>query len=132
MLTVPTYLARSNIHGVGLFTSVDIPAGELIWSFNSLFDKSMTDEQFSQLPDHIQRYIKIHGFKDVNSGLWILDGGNDLHVNHSDDPNVIECGDLIDCITKNLYASRDISAGEELTQNYLEFCQVAKLKLATP
>ena len=132
MLTIPTYLATSSIHGVGLFTAVDISAGQLVWYFNDLFDRFMTDEQFAQLPSHIQRYIEIHGFKDVNSNIWILDGGNDLHVNHSDDPNVIEDGELVGCITKNLYASRDISAGEELTQNYLEFCQVAKLKLDTP
>ena len=130
MLLVDTYLAPSQIHGIGLFTREFIPEGKLIWTFNSTFDRCITNESKILLPEHIQTYIEVHGFRDLTTGLWILDGGNDLHVNHSDSYNVEERGEIIGGVTRNLYANRDIRADEELTQNYLEFDEVAKFKLS--
>lgn len=128
MLHVKTYLAQSKIDGLGLFTSVPIKKGELVWSFNPHFDKCIEDKDKCALPDHIQRYIERHGFKDIESGYWILDGGNDLYVNHSNTPNVIETGDIENGVTRDLIAARDILAGEELTENYIEFDAICELK----
>ena len=130
MLLFHTYLAPSEIHGVGLFSSEFIPAGSLVWRFDSKFDKCFSDEVKESFPNHIQQYIEIHGFRDLTTGFWILDGGNDLHVNHSNMPNIEERGEIVDGVTRFLYANRDIRPGDELTQNYLEYDQVAATKLS--
>ena len=126
MLLVDTFIAPSEIDGVGLFTKEDIKKGQVVWTFNKIFDKRITDYDKKELPDHIQRFIERSGFLD-KSGWWVLDGGNDLLVNHSNDPNLIESGDNPD-ISEDLIATRDIKAGEELTENYREWDVKVELK----
>jgi hypothetical protein len=126
MLKYETHIAKSNIHGLGLFTNVDIKKGSVVWEFNEVFDKKISDHDKIRLPEHIQKFIERHGFKDV-TGWWILDGGNDLYVNHHNDPNLIQ-SDEPNPISKSLIASRDIKTGDELTENYLEWDDMVKLK----
>ena len=127
MIIYKTYLAPSAIHGIGMFTAVDIPKHAVVWRFNEAFDRKFSDETKAALPTHIQQYIERHGFKD-RSGWWIIDGGHDQFVNHSDNPNLIERSDAINGISMVLAAVRDISANEELTENYMEWDQMVKLK----
>ena len=128
MLHIETYLAPSKIDGLGLFTKVYIKKGTVIWTFNKEFDRCMDDKIKRSLPIHIQKFIERHGFKDKESGYWVLDGGNDLYVNHSTDPNVIEYGDIENGVTRKLVAARDIHENEELTENYMEFDDIYNLK----
>jgi SET domain-containing protein len=126
MLLIETYVASSEIEGVGLFTKVDIKKGQIIWTFNALFDKKFTEYEKKSLPEHIQKFIDIYGFLD-KSGWWVLDGGNDKYVNHGNQPNLIE-SDIPNEITRDLIAVRDIKAGEELTENYKEWDLMVDLK----
>src|SRR3954469_1637143 len=45
MLLVKTRLGPSTIHGIGVFADEDIPRGTIVWSFNPLIDKALTDEE---------------------------------------------------------------------------------------
>ena len=50
MLLVRTRLGPSTIHGIGVFADEDIPRGTIVWSFNPLIDKALTDEEIEGLP----------------------------------------------------------------------------------
>jgi len=127
MLLFKTYLAPSHIHGVGLFSDEFIPKGAIVWKFDPLFDKMWTDDQKRLLPEHIQEFIDKHGFYDRNSHFWVMDGGNDIHVNHSKKPNLVE-SNIDRSITKDLIAIKDIHPGEELLENYEEWDEYYYLK----
>jgi SET domain-containing protein len=127
MIVVPTYLGKSSIHGVGMFTHVHIPKDTIVWKFDEAFDRKFSDETKVSFPLHIQQYIERHGFKD-RSGWWVIDGGHDQFVNHSDEPNLVERSSAIGSVSMILVAARDIGSGEELTENYMEWDQMVQLK----
>lgn len=126
MILFETLLAHSPINGIGMFTTQFIPNGAIVWEFNENFDRKFSQEVKESLPKHIQNYIERHGFKD-RSGWWIIDGGHDQFVNHSKTPNLIE-EQTDDVFSKKLIACRDILAGEELTENYMEWDEMVSLK----
>lgn len=127
MMLVPTFVAASPIHGVGMFIVNAAHRGQTLWSFTKGFDQSYTEEAFDLLPHQAQDYLRRYAFLD-KSGIWIFCGDNDRFVNHSPTPSMIEDGKPHP-VTMSLIASRDIMAGEELTQNYLEWDLAAKEKL---
>lgn len=90
-----TYVARSPIHGKGLFAKAPIGAGSII---GYLQGRPSTEDG-----DHV---------------LWISETRAievlcDLrYINHADDPNACYYDDL------SVVALRDIAAGEEITHDY--------------
>jgi len=82
------YAEKSSIHGMGLFTSVNIKKGEEILQFADLMRKTIMVD-------------------------WITNAGK--LVNHQTDGNTVMQRQNHLFI---LIASKDISAGEELTTNY--------------
>jgi SET domain-containing protein len=113
MFLVRTFIDNSDIHDLGVFTSVDIKKGDLVWEYNSLIDISFTEEEFHSLPPTTQYFIVKAGWGVEDKYYIALD--HDQFSNHCDDPNLkeIENGSLI--------AARDIKAGEELTQDYYKY-----------
>ncbi len=93
------YVDASRIHGRGLFARQAIPAGTLIGHYEG------------KATQRNGRYVLwMEGPAD---GEWQgIDGSNDLRfMNHSDRPNCEMDG-------TDLYAARDIGAGEEITIDY--------------
>lgn len=94
-ISASTYVARSRIHGKGLFAANHIAAGTVI--------------------GHIEG---IPCQQDGSHVLWIneregIEVTCDLrYINHSDTPNACYYDDL------SVVALRDIPAGEEITHNY--------------
>ena len=127
MITVPTIIRPSIIHGVGMFTLVDVEAGHELWKYVPGFDRSYTESEFDALPALAQQFVSRHGFL-AASGLWIISGDNDQFVNHSSVCNMVEPAGPPVHPTKSLVAARDIKAGEELTQDYLEWDQLITTK----
>ncbi|MFA5945768.1 MAG: SET domain-containing protein [Patescibacteria group bacterium] len=118
MLHIKYKLAPSIHHGIGLFADQNIQKNQLIYSASPLLDVNISPEEFSKLSLSEQAEISYWGFLDKQSGLWHVDFDVSKFINHSSAPNITQ--DPISTETR-LIALKDISAGEELTQNYLEF-----------
>ena len=127
MFCVPTYVKRSRIHGVGVFTPEPIREGTLIWDFVEDVDWRLTPEDLSSFPEPFQSRLRQYCYLDP-SGLYVLCGDNAKFMNHAPDPNCDDSGD----VTR---AARDIEAGEELTCDYgafdVEFEDTREVEVAT-
>jgi hypothetical protein len=116
VLLVPTSIRQSQIHGLGLFAEKDIPAGTIIWRFEPLVDRLISESELDRLPQHVAAYVEIYSEFFPDLGVLVLSGDNDRYTNHSDDPNT-------EVVLPNgpealVRAIRDIPAGEEITCDY--------------
>jgi uncharacterized protein len=115
MIVVSTYLNKSEIHGFGVFAKEFIPKGSKVWEYNPTFDIRFTEEEFDALPLATRQEIEIHLYQPESGGLLYYESTMGKYMNHSRDPNV----DFRE--TGIGWATRDISAGEELTCDYRHF-----------
>ncbi len=127
MLLVKSFLKFSEIHGVGCFTAEDIKAGQIVWKLDPLMDVEFDEAYLNTCHPAIAEFMKTYAYGQ-NTGTkktFILCGDHARHMNHSEDPNLVEAGD------GNSYnlAIRDIKAGEELTCDYRAFDTEAIFKL---
>lgn len=115
MMLVRTYVAASQIEGLGVYADEFIRAGTLIWQFNPKFVMTFREEDIEHLPEHTKEFVQRYGFPHITSGTIVLELDNGRFMNHTLKPNtnftVFEHG----------YAIRDIHPGEEITCNYYEF-----------
>jgi len=112
MLLVKTYLARSTIHGLGVFAGEYIRKGTKVWRFVDGFDRAYSPKAFARLPKAARDYIKHHGYRVDGEILLTVD--HDHHINHSEDPNTYWSNGYI-------VARRSIRKGQEITNDYREF-----------
>lgn len=115
MLLVDTEIRKSEIHGIGLFSKTAILKGTKVWAFNALFDITLSDDQISGLPAPAHSFLKMYGYRSVQTQAFIVNLDLSRHMNHSDTPNLISDAE------SNYYAACDIAAGTELTCDYREF-----------
>lgn len=118
MFRVPTYLAPSSIHGVGVFTPFDIPAGTILWSFDPGVDWIFSLEEIQQFPESYRPTLVSYCFVD-DEGRWILCGDQARFMNHADEPNCDDDGEFTT-------TRRDIATGEELTCDYRSFDRLSE------
>lgn len=116
MMLVPTYVASSDIEGVGVFADEPIKKGALIWRYDSGFDRlvpsSWLQDQTAMMRDFLRKYAyPAHDQPD----MLVIEIDNGRFMNHSQAPNT----DFTRIVEG--YARRDIAAGEELMCNYAEF-----------
>ena len=111
-------LDKSNKHGVGLFAQQDIKKGEVIYTASPLLDLNITQEQFDSLKEKERQEVLWWGFFDEPSQKWHVDFDVSKFINHCYEATVTQDDKYEEAY---LVAARDITAGEELTQNYLEF-----------
>lgn len=113
MILIRCYVDKSKIHGIGLFASEDIPRGTVIWRMDNEFDRVFTREQFLDFPKPVQEFMVKYSWLDGE--VYILHSDLGKFINHSETPNII-------CEKDNYtIASRDIKAGDELTENYFDY-----------
>lgn len=93
------FVARSTIHGLGLFAARPLPAGQLI----GVYEGPVVTEDGSH----------VLWIEDETDGGWTgYDGKNDFRfLNHSDAPNAEMDG-------LNCFALSDIETGDEITIDY--------------
>ena len=91
---IPYYIARSPIHGKGVFASRPIKEGEIIGTLNV---------SPATRNGHHVLWISENQKVRVNCSL--------RYVNHSDDPNLDDDG----------FAIKDINIGDEIVINYKDF-----------
>lgn len=114
MFSIPTYLERSPIHGMGVHAAVAIAKGDVIWTFTPEVDWKIEPAVMDQFPEPFQERLRAYSYLD-ESGFYILCGDNARFMNHSDTPNCDDTGG------KHTVALRDIDEGEELTCDYRTF-----------
>jgi len=116
MLLVPTYVAPSKIHGVGVFAAESIPAGALMWRFEPGIDLIISPEHAETLPQVFRDFLEVYAYiSDQFPGGYVLSCDHARFLNHSSDPNT-------DNSSLVALARREIAAGEEITCDYGEFC----------
>lgn len=114
MFLIPTYVARSSIHGMGVFTPIPIKKGTRLWEYDPAIDWQLSDKELSQMPEPYQSKLRTYCYLN-GEGLYVLCGDNARFMNHDDHPN---CDDSSKHFT---IARRDIAANEELTSDYRDF-----------
>jgi len=118
MMHIKYKLDKSKNHGIGLFADQDIEKGQLIYSSSPVLDINITKEQFDSLRENEQKEVRYWGFWIEKDKVWHVDFDVSKFLNHSFEPNTTQDFSKDDAY---LTASINIKAGEELTQNYLEF-----------
>ena len=118
-LLIPTRLASSPIHGLGLFAGEPVAAGTAVWRFDPRVDRLFApdDALLDEFPQ-LSRLVDFHGC--VIDGVGILLPGDDARfLNHADDASIgrADAGDW-----RMFVARRAIAAGEEITCNYEDIC----------
>ena len=124
MLLVPTRLAPSTVHGLGVFAAAPIAKGAPVWRFAKGIDMDFAPEIVPTLPPHVQQFFAHYGYLDRNVKRIILCFDDARFVNHSDAPNVAT--DYAQDAYGLDVALRDIAAGEELTMDYAGFEEVRR------
>ena len=119
MFRVPTYVARSTIHGYGVFSSVPIARGAVIWEYDDGMDWKLSEEEMATLPDPRKPQLDAWTYR-AGDGSYVVCADSAKFMNHSSDAN---CHDPQDYLT---VAARDIAAGEELTCDYSMFGATSK------
>jgi uncharacterized protein len=119
MLLVPTRLAQSPIHGLGVFAVAPIAKGAAVWRFAKGLDMEFDPAIVDTLPAHVRSFFEHYGYLDRNMKRIILCFDDARFVNHSDAPNVVT-GYAQDPYGLDV-ALRDIASGEELTMDYAGF-----------
>ncbi len=118
MILIDYEIKSSPVHGAGMFTKQDIQKGTLIAKASPKLDVDIPKEIFEKLDSREQQEILYWGFYDEPRNVYHVDFDNTKFINHSRDSNITQDVNHLDMY---LLASRDIKAGEELLQNYLEF-----------
>ncbi len=118
MIHIKYKLNVSSLHGVGLFAAEPITKGTLIYTASPVLDVNISKEQFDALDEKEKQEVRWWGFFDTASDKWHVDFDVTHFINHADEATVTQDPGHSDAY---LIAIRDIEAGEELTQNYLEF-----------
>ena len=117
MLLVPTYLAPSPLHGIGLFAAVPIPAGTLVWQIDEPFDQVVDEAAFGELAPVAQLQLQRYAYLDPYRRVRVLCCDDARFFNHADDAN---CRDAPGGRGDATVAIRDVAEGEELTWDYSE------------
>jgi SET domain-containing protein len=121
MLIIKTHIKNSPIHGIGLFASKFIPKDTLVWELNTKFDLIFNESEFDLLHQNAKDSIVFYGHFQKEEGGYILCSDDARFFNHSTEPN---CKSQIG----KTYAIKDINVGEEITDNYMEWDELFKLK----
>lgn len=127
MLLINTYVAKSDIEGVGVFTVEPVKAGELIWRLDPSFDRLVHTSSLDTYPEHFRLFFDRYAYQLEGYGdMLVLEVDNGRFMNHSEVPNT-QYTEVV-----RGYALHDIAAGIELTCNYAEFDPMFRSKPSFP
>jgi uncharacterized protein len=111
MMMIPTYVASSEISGIGCFAGRAIRKDQVVWRFDSIIDRIFPYDETERLPAHFRAYLDRYciNLDDCNAKIYY--GDDARFLNSSKKPN----------LTYGIFehiAARDIAKGEELTFHY--------------
>ena len=88
MMLVRTYIAPSEIQGLGVFAGEFIPGGSHLWVLNPKFDIFLYREEIATLPAHMQDYVARYSYPHLKiDGVRIVDCDDGKFMNHKVRPN---------------------------------------------
>nr|WP_294169688.1 hypothetical protein [uncultured Sphingomonas sp.] len=126
MMMVDTELRPSGIHGIGVFLLQPVRKGDVIWRFDSRIDRIYSDAEVADLPEALQRFLRVYSTRHDDLDVWVLCGDNGRHFNHSNTPNTrslgVAFGDDI--------AAADLPAEAELTSDYRTICDAMRREMS--
>ena len=112
MFLIDTYLDKSKIHGVGVFSNENIKKGKQIKEEKPEFEMEFNKNNLQSMPLALAKLIDTHAYeRKLGSGILVLGLDNEKYLNHSDNPSVDDEG----------VALKDIKIGDEITINYKDF-----------
>ena len=111
MLLIKTYVASSNIDGLGLFLAEPVKKGTMIWKFEPSFDTEIPESLLDCLLDTDVEIVRRHAEYMPERHVFRLGNDGDIFMNHSDEPSLEDRGE-------DMLASRDLVPGDELTCDY--------------
>ena len=112
MFLIDTYLNKSKIHGVGVFSNENIKKGKQIKEEKPEFEMEFNKNNLQSMPLALAKLIDTHAYeRKLGSGILVLGLDNEKYLNHSDNPSVDDEG----------VALKDIKIGDEITINYKDF-----------
>lgn len=119
MLLIPTYVAPSRIAGMGVYSATDLAAGTVIWEYTPDVDWQIAPHELDDFPEPYRSWLHHYLYLD-ESGVYVLCGDNAKFMNHDDDPNCDDSGEI------HTVTRRPVAGGEELTCDYRLFDLEAK------
>jgi SET domain-containing protein len=112
MLLINTYLDKSKIHGVGVFSKENVNKGEQIKEERPEFEIEFNKNKLPSMPLALAKLIDTHAYeRKIGSGILVLGIDNEKYLNHSDNPSVNDEG----------IALKNIKIGDEITIDYRDF-----------
>lgn len=116
MLLIETKLRASGIHGIGLFATAPVAAGQVVWRFTCGFDLEVDPSELDQLRTCERERLLHYGYIDRVLNRFILCCDDARFINHSASPNIAS-DRSIDPRGVDI-AIRQILPGEEITLDY--------------
>ncbi len=120
MLVVRTFLAPSDIEGLGLFAGQYIPKGTIVWKFVPAVDALFDDSEIENLPAVTQDICRRYAYLDSANKKYVLCGDDARFENHSENANTVGVYPAGEPFGLDV-ATRDIREGEEITCDYRTF-----------
>lgn len=118
MMLVKTFLANSDVHGIGLFAAEPIASGTKIWEFMEGLDVVVDAALLTSTKEPVQSFIARYSYPHHTlPDKIIIDGDHGRFMNHSKTPNT----DFKNISQMQGHATRDIAVGEEITCDYDDF-----------
>lgn len=116
MMMIKTFVAPSEIQGLGVFAGEFVPEGGELWVLNPKFDVLIHPGEIEDFPSHMRDYVERYSYPHLElAGVRVIDCDDGKFMNHSERSNtdfrLFDRG----------YALVDIAVGDEITCNYFEF-----------
>jgi SET domain-containing protein len=128
MYMITTEIKDSPIDGKGVFSLETIPKSKIVWLFKEGHDVRKTKKEFDSLSDSDKGRLEKTAYLSPWSGLWVYppDGDPAEFTNHSPKNNLSVKFNADVSPEPYFVANRDITVGEELTNNYHEFDEITR------
>ena len=110
MFLIDTYLGKSKIHGVGVFSKQNVKKGRKIKEVRPEFEIRFNKTNLPRMPLALANFIQTHAHEE-DENEYCLGIDNEKYLNHSDNPTVDE----------KVYALKNIKIGDEITIDYNNF-----------
>ena len=112
MFLIDTYLDKSKIHGVGVFSKENINKGIKIKEERPEFEIEFNSDNLPKMPLALANFINTHSYeRELGSKILVMGIDNEKYLNHSEDPSVDDDG----------IALKEIKIGDEITIDYRDF-----------